>query len=36
MRKSLFAVTVAVVTMAGFGGPSFAQENTDQKLGTTI
>jgi tetratricopeptide (TPR) repeat protein len=34
MRKSLFAVTVAVVTMAGFGGPSFAQENADQKLGT--
>src|ERR1700709_1552187 len=34
MRKSLFAVTVAGVTMLGFGGPSFAQENADQKLGT--
>src|SRR5882762_5320649 len=34
MRKSLFAVTVAVVIMVGFGGRSFAQENADQKLGT--
>src|SRR5882762_7342131 len=33
MRKSLFAVTVAVVIMVGFGGRSFAQENADQKLG---
>src|ERR1700694_5649059 len=33
MRKSLFAVTVAVVTMVGFGGRSFAQENADQQLG---
>src|SRR6266404_1444227 len=34
MRKSLFAVTFAVVTMVGSGGPGFAQENADQKLGT--
>lgn len=34
MRKSLFAVTVAAVTIFGFGGPGFAQENADQKLGT--
>lgn len=34
MRKSLFAVTVAAVTISGFGGPGFAQENADQKLGT--
>src|ERR1700730_6503808 len=34
MRKSLFVVAVAVVTMVGFGGRSFAQENADQKLGT--
>src|SRR6202521_5502987 len=34
MRKSMFAVTAAVVTMAGFGGPGFAQESADQKLGT--
>jgi Tfp pilus assembly protein PilF len=34
MRKSLLAVTAAVVTMAGSGGPGFAQENADQKSGT--
>src|SRR5258708_22761770 len=34
MRKSLFAVTVAVVIMVGFGGRSLAQESADQKLGT--
>ena len=34
MRKSLFAVTFASVTMLGLGGQSIAQENADQKLGT--
>jgi Tfp pilus assembly protein PilF len=34
MRKSLFAVTFAGVTMLGLGGPSIAQENADQRLGT--
>ena len=33
MRKSLFAVCLAVVTMVGSGGPGFTQENADQKLG---
>ena len=33
MRKSLFAVSLAVVTMVGSGGPGFTQENADQKLG---
>jgi tetratricopeptide (TPR) repeat protein len=34
MRRSLFAVTLAGVTILGFGGPGIAQENADQKLGT--
>ena len=34
MRESLFAITVASVTAFGFAGPSVAQENSDQKLGT--
>ena len=34
MRESLYAVTIAGVTMLGFGGPSVAQENAEQKLGT--
>ena len=34
MRESLFAIAVASVTALGFANPSFAQENTDQKLGT--
>jgi tetratricopeptide (TPR) repeat protein len=34
MRKSLFAITLAGLTNLGFGGPSLAQENADQKLGT--
>src|SRR6202043_1585848 len=34
MRRSLFAVTFAGVTILGFGGPGIAQENADQKLGT--
>ena len=34
MRKSLFAVTFAVVAIVGSGGSGFAQENADQKLGT--
>jgi tetratricopeptide (TPR) repeat protein len=34
MRVSLFAMTVAGVTALGFTGPSVAQENADQKLGT--
>lgn len=34
MRESLFAVTIAGVTLLGFGTPSVAQENADQKLGT--
>ena len=34
MRRSLFAATFAGVTLLGFGGPSIAQENADQKLGT--
>ena len=33
MRKSLFAVTFAGMTMLGPGGPAIAQENSDQKLG---
>src|SRR3984893_4113639 len=34
MRRSLFAATLAGVTMLGFCQPSLAQENADQKLGT--
>ena len=34
MRASLFSITVASVTAFGFAGPSVAQENADQKLGT--
>jgi tetratricopeptide (TPR) repeat protein len=34
MRASLFALTIAGVTMLGFSSPSVAQENSDQKLGT--
>jgi tetratricopeptide (TPR) repeat protein len=34
MRRSLFAATLAGVTMLGFCQPSVAQENADQKLGT--
>jgi hypothetical protein len=33
MRKSLFAVTFAGMTMLGPGSPGIAQENADQKLG---
>ena len=34
MRASLFAMTIAGVTVLGFTSPSVAQENADQKLGT--
>jgi tetratricopeptide (TPR) repeat protein len=34
MRESLFAMTLAAVTTLGLCGPSPAQENADQKLGT--
>lgn len=34
MRASLFAMTIAGVTMLGFSSPGVAQENSDQKLGT--
>ena len=34
MRASLFAVAIAGATMGGFAGPSIAQDNADQKLGT--
>jgi hypothetical protein len=34
MRVSLFAIGIAGLTALGFTGPSVAQENADQKLGT--
>jgi tetratricopeptide (TPR) repeat protein len=34
MRVSLFAMTIAGVTVLGFSGPGVPQENADQKLGT--
>ena len=34
MRRSLFAATLAGVTMLGIQPEGIAQENADQKLGT--